>query len=36
MYNSDKRIVERVFARHIQEEGYSVTHIPLAFIERRD
>lgn len=36
MYNSDKRIVERVFARHIQEEGYSVKHIPLAFIERRD
>lgn len=36
MFNSDRRVVERVFERHIQEDGYSVTHIPLAFIERRD
>ena len=36
MHNPDKRIVERVFQRYIEDEGYSVTHIPLAFIERRD
>lgn len=36
MFNPDKRIVEKVFKHHIEEEGYGVTLIPLAFIERKD
>ncbi|HBQ4438804.1 TPA: hypothetical protein MCY13_001898 [Klebsiella pneumoniae] len=34
MFNPDKRVVERVFAKELQN-GYSVEQLPLAFIEYR-
>lgn len=34
MFNPDKRVVERVFTKELQN-GYSVEQLPLAFIEYR-
>lgn len=34
MFNPDRRVVERVFTKELQN-GYSVEQLPLAFIEYR-